>query len=903
MTLAAGARLGPYEVLAPLGAGGMGEVYRARDTKLNRDVALKILSDAFASDPDRLARFTREAQTLASLNHPHIAAIYGIEESHGIRALVMELVEGEDLSKRIARGAMPTDEALAIAKQIADALEAAHEQGIIHRDLKPANIKVRPDGTVKVLDFGLAKALDPTAASSVNITNSPTLSLQATQAGIILGTAAYMSPEQARGKPVDKRADIWAFGVVLYEMLTGQRLFEGETVSDTLIEVATKEPDWDRVPAKVRRLLRRCLEKDPKRRLRDIGDVDSLLDDAPPESIQAGSPPHAWWRQGGWMAAAAVFGIALAALAFIHFREKPPVTDVVRFQVPAPEKTSFAAGAALSPDGHRIAFGATGQDGRTVLWVHSLDSLESQPLAGTEGVIFNPFWSPDSRFIAFGVSGKLKKVEASGGPPQTVCDLAGAYREGAWSREGVIVFGVLGQGLGLMRVSEAGGAASPLTTLDASRQEVLHVAPSFLPDGRHFVYYRSSTAVEKSGLYLGSLDATPEQQGARRLVATTSTAAYAPSSDPALGHVLFVREGSLMAQAFDARRLELAGEAVPIAEDLPNSGPAFFSVSTTGALAYRTGVSIAGNPTTQLTWFDRGGKVLGTVGEPGQYDTVALSPNGTQVAVSRNDPQAASRGGARGHTDIWLHEFSRARPTRFTFDPGLDNMAVWSPDGSRILFASTRDGVRNLYEKVSSGMGNDEPLLQSQEAKYPHDWSRDGRFLVYSVVVGAKAELWVLPRTGDDRKPQPYLQTASFASQARFSPDSRWIAYTQADLSGQNEVYVRPFPAAPGQWIVSKGGGAQPRWRRDGKELFYVSPDSKLMSVEVATASGTFQAGIPNTLFAAPIRGGGANFEVTRYDVTANGQKFLINTLPATATSAPSSPITVVLNWTAGLKK
>jgi hypothetical protein len=451
-----------------------------------------------------------------------------------------------------------------------------------------------------------------------------------------------------------------------------------------------------------------------------------------------------------------------------------------------------------------------------------------------------------------------------------------------------------------MQVSETGGAAAPLTTLDSSRKEIFHAGPSFLPDGRHFVYQRFSTAAEKTGIYLGSLDGKPELQGSKRLMATDSGAAYAPSSDPALGYLLFVREGSLMAKAFDARRLELAGEAVPIAKGVTDIGQPLFSVSKTGVLAYRTGVVSSALPPNQLTWFDRAGKILGTLGEPGQYNTVALSPDGTRVAFSRNDPQAAGGGfGARrGNTDIWLHEFSRGTSTRFTSDPGIDWMAVWSPDGSRIVFSSARDGPMNLYQKVSSGAGNEEALLKSNENKFAYDWSQDGRFLLYAVNAGQKYDLWVLPLTGNDHKPMPY-QTESSASQARFSPDSRWIAYL-SDESGKNEVYVRPFPAASGgKWMVSRGGGNQPRWRRDGKELFYVSAESKLMAVEVAAVPGSFQAGIPKALFAAPIWG---TANVTRYDVTADGKKFLIS-LPTETASEPSPPITVVLNWHAGLRK
>ncbi len=894
MPLSAGTRLGPYEIVAPIGAGGMGEVYRARDTRLGRDVALKVSAAQFTE------RFEREARTIATLNHPNICTLYDV----GPNYLVMELIDGATLAERIKDGPVPLSDALAIAQQIAAALDAAHEKGIVHRDLKPANIKVTREGVVKVLDFGLA-LVAPASAGESNPINSPTLTMHATQAGVILGTAAYMSPEQARGKLVDKRADIWAFGVVLHEMLTGTRLFQGEDLTETLASVVKDKPDLSGVPARVRRLLQRCLEKDPKKRLRDIGDAWELLEEVGQGHALPAESQGMALRHWLWPSVAGVATLALAALAFIHFREKAPAApEPVRFQIPAPEKGSFMSGLSVSPDGRRIAFPVRGPDGRISLWVHSLGSLESRLLAGTEGAAAPMVWSPDSRFIAFAAPGKLKKVDASGGPPQTVCDLSGQWRGGGWSRDGLIVFGVAGKGL--MRVSDAGGAASPLTTIDSSRQERGHEAPSFLPDGRHFVYLRYSTP-ENSGIYLGSLDAKPEQQNSKRMVATASNVAYAPSpnsplGDPGVGHLLFVREGSLMAQAFDVRRLELAGEAIPIAEDLPDLGIPFFSASATGVLAYRTGAGSA-QPALQLTWFDRAGKILGTVGEPGQYNTMALSPDGTRVAFSRNDPQSAGKGGAGaagGNTDIWLHEFSRGASTRLTFDPGLDWFAVWSPDGTRIIFSSSRDGPNNLYQKVSSGAGNEEALLKSNETKYADDWSPDGRFLVYGL--GREAGLWLLPLTGDDRKPRPYLETES-GSQARFSPDGRYVAYT-SNQSGKNEVYVRPFPTASGgKWMVSKGGGNQPHWRRDGKELFYISADSKMMAVEMAGASGSFQSGIPKALFAAPVWGGGTATNTTRYDVTADGKKFLINSVPAETTPGASSPITVVLNWQAGLKK
>jgi serine/threonine protein kinase/Tol biopolymer transport system component len=904
MSLYAGNRIGEYEVIALIGAGGMGEVYRARDTKLNRDVALKVLPAAFTSDVDRLARFEREAQVLALLNHPHVAAIYGLEESNGIRALVMELVEGPTLAERIDEQAMALEEALPVAKQIAEALEYAHEKGIIHRDLKPANVKLSADGNVKVLDFGLAKALEeqaPVGNSSV----SPTLTLEGTRAGVILGTAAYMSPEQARGAAADKRADIWAFGCVLYEMLAGKSVFHGETTSDILAAVLKSEPDWSALgtttPLAIRNLIRRCLVKDRKQRLQAIGEARIVLEESPSQAAPTEGPPAQ--RPIPWIAATAVATIALAVLALVHFREKPAVPELVRFPIPAPEKSTFFSGAYVSPDGRRIAFSASGPDGRNFLYIRALDSFESRPLAGTEGYLVPPLWSPDSRFIAFWVAGKLKKVEASGGPPQTLCDVAGVWRGGAWSREGVIIFGTASHGL--MQVSDTGGAASPLTNLDSTRTESFHGWPTFLPDGRHFIYVRSSSD-ETSGLFLGSLDAKPEQQSFKRLVAAGSFAAYAPAkpgaSNSSVGDILFVREGSLMAQAFDAQRLELSGEAVPIADELNDTGVPQFSVSTTGVLAYRAGGPGVGGPTTQLTWFDRTGKALGTVGEEGHYNTVALSPDGARVAFSRSGRQVhfLRGGGGLPYTDLWVHEFTRNTSTQLTFGAGVNWMAVWSSDGRRIVFASNRDGNFNLYQKDSSGAGKEDLLLKTGETKFPYDWSPDGRFVLFSspVTPGQKSDLWFLPLTGDNRKPVLYLQTAASESKARFSPDGRFVAYT-SDASGMNDVYVQPFPeASGGKWKI--GSGYQPYWRRDGKELFYISTDSKLMAVDVTT-NPAFKAGIPKALFPAPIWG--PPMFVTRYDVTADGKKFLINTLRPEATGAASTPITVVLDWQAGLKK
>ena len=897
--LNAGTKLGPYEITAQIGAGGMGEVYRARDPKLGRDVALKVLPEAFARDAERMARFQREAKVLASLNHPNIASIYGLEDSGAMHALVMELVEGPTLAERIRSGAVSIDEVLRIAKQITEALEYAHERGIVHRDLKPANVKLTTDGAVKILDFGLAKAVAGDA-SSLDMANSPTISRMATQEGVLLGTAAYMSPEQAKGRPVDRRADIWAFGVVLYEMLTGRRLFEGETVSDTLAAVLRSEPDWSQLPAatpiRFRVLLQRCLQKDAKQRLRDIGDarisIDEVLAGAPePSSVAATSVSARFWRRAlPW----AVAGVLAAAFAFVHFREKPAApAEPVRFQVPLPDKTTAAStGAfALSPDGHQLAFAAAGSDGVSRLWIRSLDSLEARPLPGSESPRFPPFfWSPDSRFIAFDAGGKLKKIDISGGPAQTLCDVTGLAVGGSWNREGVIIFGQLVPGV-IMRVSANGGSASPLTTLDLSRKEIQHTFPSFLPDGRHFIYVRRSDTPENSGVYVGSLDAKPEEQDSKRLLATAYGAAYVPPSDAASGQLLFFRDGTLMTQPFDASRLELLGEPVTVAEHVGSFlSFGFFSVSTSGVLVYRTG---GGAGALQPTWFDRQGKVLGTAGEPGNYLALVLSPDGARAVVRRLDPILA----------LYLLDFSRGTSTRFTFGSSLDQVPTWSPDGSRIVFASDRSGVFDLYQKPASGAQDEELLLKSSENKYPTNWSRDGRFLLYtaSAPKTTKGDLWVLPLEGD-KKPFPFLRTEFNSGDGQFSPDGRWVAYV-SDESGRNEIYVRTFSpdstaaasAAGGKWLISTGGGEGPRWRGDGKELYYLTPDG-LMAVEIA-ADPVFQAGVPKVLFQAPAQGIATSYQ---WSVTSDGKRFLF---VASAAQSRQAAFTLVLNWQAALKK
>ena len=890
MRLTSGTKLGSHKILGPLGAGGMGEVYRARDSKLNRDVALKILPAMFTDDAERMARFRREAQVLASLNHPNIGSIYGLEESNNLRVLVLELVEGPTLADRITEGAIPLEEALVIARQIAEALAYAHEKGVTHRDLKPANIKITPEGNVKVLDFGLAKVLQGPNNLDSDPSQSPTCGNPTSLEGMILGTAAYMSPEQARGKPVDKRADIWAFGVVLYELLTGGHLFQRETVSDTLAAVLKEEPDWTRIPLTVRPLLRHCLEKDPRRRLRDIGDMHLLL-----ETTSVPVQTHRPWLAWGVVA---VFLVAFAALALIHFRERPLVSAPVQFQI-SPSGSLLHVAFALSPDGRHLAYSATDTDGIARLWIRDLDSLKvrvlsnSYPVVKPRGVVPPFFWSPDSRFIGFQSGGKLAKIEISGGPAQTLCDVQGTVVGGSWNRDGVIVFADVfaDNKRGLMQVSAAGGVASPLTTLDPSRKEGVHVFPSFLPDGRHFLYLRASSIPENSGVYVGSLNTKPEEQDSRRLLATTSGPVYVHSSNSDSGQVLFLRQGTLMAQPFDVHRLEPSGEAVPVAEQVGSYlDYGFFSASDNGVLVYTSGA----RQTYQLTWLDRQGKLLGAVAEPGVYTSMALSPDGRVVAVSRTNPENTP------NWDVWLLDIGRETSTRLTYEQVRATFPVWSADGSGIIFASVRGGEVNLYLKLASGAGDERLLLKSPDgAKSATSWSRDGRFLLYTVDnPETKSDLWVLPLQGD-RKPIPFLRTEFNESSGQFSPDGHWVGYT-SDESGRDEIYVRDFSSgaaqgswdAAGRWLISKGGGTDPRWRADGKELFYVASDGKLMSVDIS-AKPLFEAGAPRPLFQLPpdFIGG---------DVTADGKRFLVG-VPVGQTA--SVPFTVVLNWQTTLRK
>jgi Tol biopolymer transport system component len=876
-----GQRLGPYEIRSLLGAGGMGDVYRARDTKLGRDVAIKILPHIFIADADRRARFEREARLLAALNHPHIAAIYGFEDRDGIHGLVLELVEGQTLAERLRAGALPIAETLTIARQIAEAVAAAHEKGIVHRDLKPANVVITPDGVVKVLDFGLAKARAEGAAPV--LTHSPTITESGTRDGVILGTAAYMSPEQARGKVVDKRTDIWAFGCVVWEMLTGRKAFAGETVSDTIAAVLQREPDWRllpaAMPASLTRLLRRCLEKDPARRLHDIGDVRIEIDEAlevPAATAAADARLPA--RRANRRLLVAVATVAslsaiLAAVA-IYFLRPPDAAMPTRLSVSTPGLISPQLSATISPDGRHLAFVSTGGSGKLMLWIRALHSLDARVLPGTENAA-HPFWSPDGRFLGFLADGKVKKVAAAGGPIQTLTE-TGERAGPSWSRDGKILFiSRIGE---LATMPADGGAISTVIAQGPPGRQATW--PHFLPDGRHFLYFNRSAQREERGVYLGSVDS----KETRQLLQSEFKAAYAS------GYLLFVRGETLMAQAFDAERLELTGQPARVADGIwvaTGAGQASFSVSQTGVLAYVN----ASRKNIQLAWFDRAGRSLGPMGQPTQHSgPPQLSPDGTRLAIAQ---------GLSANEHVWLTDVAGGTSSRITFGAIRDQAPVWSADGGRIAYQSrTGRGSWRLYLKHANGAGGEELLFETDNLISLEDWSPDSHFLVYTRRgEQSLSDLWLVPLSGD-RQPVLFLQSAFNKTQAQISPDGRWIAYTSYEMGG-DEVYLQSFPTPGSKRQVSVGGGVQPRWRQDGKELFYLASDQRMMAVPVRMGA-TLEIGAPTPLFRTRLfpHGSQSIGLHTLYDVSPDGQRFVCYAPPA----EEEPPITVVLNWMAALK-
>jgi serine/threonine protein kinase/Tol biopolymer transport system component len=880
MMLRAGTTLGPYQIVDALGAGGMGEVYRARDTRLARDVAIKILPEAFTADRNRLERFEREARLLASLNHPHIATIYGVEERDGVRGLVLELVEGPTVADRIAAGPIALDEALAIADQIAEALDAAHQQGIIHRDLKPANIKVRADGTVKVLDFGLAKALDP-MASATEVSHSPTLTSPAMTAhGVILGTAAYMSPEQARGHPVDRGADIWAFGCVLFEMLTGTRAFIGGDPTETIAAIVRGEPDWSRVPPRtpesIRRLLRRTLEKDRRRRLADVRDARLEIEEArsanpPPVPAPDRSPIR---ERMLWSAA-----LVLLAIAAILVRPRaawtpshPAPTMRVEISTPA---TSDQVSLALSPDGEKLVFAASA-DTRPQLWLRMLATGVTRPLAGTDGGTF-PFWSPDSRSIGFFTNEKLYRLDIDGGPP-TILANAPIGAGGTWNANGVILYTPVPDAQ-IMRVG-----ASDVRSI--ARESVFQPAatpsggqrfPHFLPDGDHFIFY----VAETRGVYIGALDGRTQ----RRLLDADAAAVFAPPDQ-----ILFVRQGALFAQTFDLTRFELTGEPSRLVDQFmrgddiaaaPRSGAAALSASAAGQIAYRPGAQ----QRRQVIWFDRTGRELEAIGEP---DT-AYPMN---VSLSRDGRRAALNRSIGGNTDVWLFEVERHALRRITFDPAPEIVPTWSPDGTALAFSrviSARRGFAPIVKPIAEAAA--ETALETQGTAIVLDWSSDGRFLLYRTNEPKTGwDLWAYPMQGD-HKPLAVAATTFDERTAQFSPDTHWLAY-ESNESGRFEIYVQAFPSGADKSVVSTSGGSQPRWRADGKELFYVAADGRLMAVPVGSDGKRLALGSAVPLFRTRIESmvqGGISFA---YAVSADGQRFLMSTF----SEETAAPIALILN-------
>ena len=874
----------------------MGEVYRARDSRLGRDIAIKVLPVSFSGDPERLRRFELEACAASELNHANILAIYDIGTHDGISYIVSELLEGETLRDRLEASVIPTRKAIDYALQLARGLAAAHGKRIVHRDLKPENIFITGDGTVKILDFGLARRTGPPGADGAE-SEAPTMRPN-TDPGAVLGTVGYMSPEQVQGRAADHRADIFSFGVILYEMLSGTRAFRGESAVETMNAILKENPpdlsETNKVIAPaLERVVCRCLEKKPDERFQSASDLAFAIEalsgstvnsqqtatDAVPVSPQTRATQ--WRGRLPWLVAGLATLVAALAVA-LPFLRRAPVAEsrAVRFTIAAPENMFQIGPPILSPDGSRVVFRLSAPGGKDRLWVRPLDSTDAQPLAGTEDS-GQPFWSPDGRAVAFFTpSGDLKKVELSGGPAQTLAEAQG-NAGGAWSRDGVIIFTKRGATGGLHRIPATGGEAVPVTTLDEARKETGHAWPHFLPDGRHFLFLARNSQRENSAIYVGALDS----KETKRLVSVDSSMAYAPP-----GYLLYVRDNTLMAQTFDADRLELAGEPFPVVKEvISNQGNArgMFSVSAGGVLAYRTGTVID----TKLLWFDRDGKQLEIIdNQPARGFTHRLSPDEKRVAIDRADPQT------QGTTDIWLLELARGSSTRFTFEAADEGSPVWSPDGGSVAFYSDRDGSHGIYRKPASGTGEGEALVSSADMKFVNDWSPDGRFILYQQFSQQMNwDLWLLPLDGE-RQPKPLLQTNFVEGQGRFSPDGKWFAYTSTE-SGQWQVYVRNFPDAGGKWMVSTDGGAQPNWRGDGRELFYVAPDRNMMAVEVKGDSAMFEAGVPRPLFEMRSLGG---FPGGGNDVTRDGKRFLVN-MPAQEENP--RPITIVLNWTADLKR
>jgi Tol biopolymer transport system component len=885
LSLSAGTRLGPYEIAAPIGAGGMGEVYRAKDTRLDRQVAIKVLSAHLSSSEEVRQRFEREAKTISQFSHPHICALYDVGREGETDFLVMELLEGESLADRLGKGALPTEQVLRFGIQIADALDKAHRQGIVHRDLKPGNVMLTKTG-VKLLDFGLAKPL--TAAGARPVSGASVLATEAqvsaplTERGTVLGTFQYMAPEQLEGGEADGRSDIFAFGAVLYEMATGKKAFTGKSQASLIGSILRDDPPSiteaaPMIPPALNLVVKTFLAKDPEDRFQTAHDAKLQLEWIAEGGSQAGVPaPVAARRRSreklAWGVAAALF-LAAAALGYGFLRRAPKPLRVVRFEVANPPAVTTIDAPKISPDGRMLAFNATDSGGKTQIWLRPLNALTAQPLPGTEGTR-RPFWSPDSRYLAFIADGKLKKIDVTGGPPTKICD-APTGVDGSWGPEGVILFDGTGTDP-IYRVSAAGGTPVVAVKADPARKEIQVGWPEFLPDGRQYIYMVINQKVELNTYRIGSLDS----KETKLFAPAQSMLVYAPQ-----GYLLFLKDRTLMAQPFDAKAIKTTGEPVPLAEQIGTDavGLARFSVSRDGVLAYRTGESGS-----RLLWMDRSGKELGTLGDPGEYEDPDFSPSGDRLAFDLIDTRS-------GKTDIWVRDLSRGVNSRFTFGPDSSFSPVWSPRGDAIVYASDRDGAFAIYQRATSGSGDEKLLLKSDALLIPMGFSPDGRFLVYQRQdPKTNWDVLLLPLTGEPKSVT--LRATPFREvQPRFSPDGRFIAYV-ANESGRNEVYVQSYPGPGRTWQISTAGGSDPQWRRDGKELYYRGLDQKLVAVEIR-GGDALEPGLPQLLFQARVSTGAAS---TKYIPDQTGQKFLF---VAPLGRDAMTPTTVVLNWFAGLGK
>jgi eukaryotic-like serine/threonine-protein kinase len=880
MPLVLGTKLGPYEIVGPLGAGGMGEVYRARDTRLQRMVAIKILPAHLSSDSARKQRFEREAKTVSSLNHPHICVLHDVGHQEGIDYLVMECVEGETLAKRLEKGPLPVEQVLKLGAQIADALEKAHRAGIVHRDLKPGNVMLTATGA-KLLDFGLAKHAAPLASAATLTAASPTSPV--TEQGTIAGTFQYMSPEQIEGKELDGRSDVFSLGAVLYEMLTGQRAFEGKSqlsVASAILEkelapISSVKP---MTPPVLDHAVKKCLAKLPDERWQSASDLASELKWIAESGTQAAgaavTPATTKSRERVAWLIAGTLTIALVVTSIWLRNSKPPGHTMY---FPAP--MSFpASDIAIAPNGHTIAvLGHLESARKNALWIYELGSQTARNLAGTEGATY-PFWSADGRYLAFFADGKLKKLEILGGPVQIICD-APSGRGGTWNKDGVIVFTPDARsGVGLYRVSASGGIVTPLSTLDKNRRELSHRWPMFLPDGSHYLYMAANFAGQKGAdaIFVGSLDSNEKHF----VVEASANGAYAAPE-----YLLFYRDKTLLAQRFDLKRFTLTGEARVVLTDLqyqPQVKRALFAVSENGLLVAQTGSGVA---LSHLVWLDRKGKDLGAIGKPDVYGNVSIAPSGKSLAVSVTDI-------ASQNTDIWTYDLQRGNTKRLTFNPAQDSVPIWSPDTTRLVFASNRRDYNDLYVKNSDGAQEEENIVHSDVDKFSNDWSAEGKYILYT----QDTDFWFV--TLPELKASLFLKAPSVLRNGQFSPDGKWVAYASNE-TGKWEIYVTSFPVPRGKWQVSVGGGEQPRWRGDGKELFYLSPDSRVMAVPVTTGAN-FDSGTPVTLFQAAPRQPIPIYDLFVYDVSRDGQRFLIITPVKEAETAPMS---IVLNWTAKLNK